>query len=289
MPRPIDHLVLPVTTLALARSRLTGLGFNVAPDARHPFGTGNCCVLFENRTYLEPITILDREAADNAAAEGTFFVRRIKRFLERRGEGCAMLAFKSEDAERDRAAFEQAGLAAGPVFRFSRPAVQSDGSQAEMGVALAYADLAAAPDATFFSCQHLAPDLLFAPPYMGHENGALGVTAVAAVAENPAEFVSLLAAATGDQSPADIVGGVEARADGHSIAILTPAGFRERYGLDAPDPRRGLLLAGFDIRVADLERAVGYAGPLATRRGDRIVVAPSPGLAAVIAFSAADG
>ena len=88
----IDHLVLPVTTLALARSRLTGLGFTVAPDARHPFGTGNCCVFFENRTYFEPITILDRAAADIAAAEGVFFVRRIKRFTERQGEGFAMLA-----------------------------------------------------------------------------------------------------------------------------------------------------------------------------------------------------
>ena len=70
--RAIDHLVLPVTTLTLARSRLTSLGFTVAPDARHPFGTGNCCVFFKNRTYLEPITILDRNATDLAAAEGLF-------------------------------------------------------------------------------------------------------------------------------------------------------------------------------------------------------------------------
>ena len=67
--RSIDHLVLPVTTLTLARSRLTSLGFTVAPDAQHPFGTGNCCVFFKDRTYLEPITIVDRTAADMAAAE----------------------------------------------------------------------------------------------------------------------------------------------------------------------------------------------------------------------------
>ncbi|HWT31341.1 MAG TPA: VOC family protein, partial [Propylenella sp.] len=71
----------------LARSRLTSLGFNVAPDARHPFGTGNALVFFADRSFLEPITIVDRGAADMAAAEGFFFVRRIKRYTERQGEG----------------------------------------------------------------------------------------------------------------------------------------------------------------------------------------------------------
>ena len=163
MARPIDHLVLPVTTLTLARSRLTSLGFNVAPDARHPFGTGNCCVFFQNRTYLEPITILDRAGADMAAAEGLVFVRRVKRFFERQGEGFAMLALRSEDAAADQQAFETAGVSAGPSFRFARMAALPDGSEREIGVVLAYAEDAGAPDATVFACQHLAGDVLFQP------------------------------------------------------------------------------------------------------------------------------
>src|SRR3712207_1566588 len=98
MTRALDNHVLPVTTLASARSRLRGLGFTVAPDARHPFGTGNCCVFFQDRTYLEPITLLDPGAADAASPAGTFFVSRVKRFLNAGGEGFAMLAFRSEDA-----------------------------------------------------------------------------------------------------------------------------------------------------------------------------------------------
>ena len=39
--RPLDHLVLPVDTLTQARRRLSNLGFTVADDARHPFGTEN--------------------------------------------------------------------------------------------------------------------------------------------------------------------------------------------------------------------------------------------------------
>ena len=54
-PRPIDHLVLPVGSLAVARSRFENLGFQVQPDRQHPFGTQNCCIMFSNRTYLEPL------------------------------------------------------------------------------------------------------------------------------------------------------------------------------------------------------------------------------------------
>ena len=287
--RPLDHLVLPVTALALARSRLTGLGFTVAPDAHHPFGTGNCCVFFPNRTYLEPITVLDPAAGDLAAAEGTFFISRLKRFVEGRGEGFAMLAFRSEDAERDLRVLQQSELAAGPVFRFSRRAAQPDGSEAEVGVVLAYADDPRAPDTTLFCCQHLAADALFAPAYLEHQNGALGVAAVAAVAEDPAEFLELLSAAAGGEVAEDEGGAFVATLDGQRVSILTPGRFRERYGLDAPDPGRGLLLAAFDILVTDLDRAIGYAGPLAMRKGDQIVVPPSPGLGAVLTFRAADG
>lgn len=284
MPRQIDHLVLPATTLTLARSQLTGLGFTVAPDARHPFGTGNCCVLFKDRSYLEPITIVDRAAADRAAAEGQFFVRRVKRFTERVGEGFAMAAFTSEDAEQDREEFERRGLSAGPVFRFSRPATAPDGSATEIGVALACLDDKAAPDATFVACQHFARDALFQPAFLEHANGAEGVAAVAAVASVPEQYRAFLSAAAGISELRESEAGLEGRLDGQSVLILTPAGFRDRYGLDAPDPRRGLLLAGIELGVADIDRAVGHAGPNAKRHEALIVIPPAPGLAAVLAF-----
>ena len=48
LPRVLDHLVLPVIDIDVARSRYQSLGFTVAPDGRHPFGTENCCVFFED-------------------------------------------------------------------------------------------------------------------------------------------------------------------------------------------------------------------------------------------------
>ena len=288
--RAIDHLVLPVTTLTLARQRLTSLGFTVAPDARHPFGTGNCCVFFNNGTYLEPITSLDRNATDMAAAEGLVFVRRIKRFTERQGEGFAMLALASGDAEADHAAFTRAGIVDGPVYRFTRNATLPGGEEREIGVALAYTDFSPASDATFFACQHLAKDVLFQPAYLDHPNGATGVSSVVAVAETPAEFLPIVRGATGQIYVRSTPDGIEADMGGQTLLVLSTGGFRTRYELDPPNPRRGMLFAAFEVQVLDLERAGGYAGRAAKRQEGGIVVPAAPGLGAVIAFrSAPDG
>ena len=287
--RSIDHLVFPVTTLTLARARLTGLGFTVAPDAQHPFGTGNCCVFFEDRTFLEPITIVDRAAADMAAAERVVFVKRMKRFTERQGEGFAMVALKSDDAEADRVAFAAAAMNGGPVFRFARVAKLPDGAEREVGFAIANAEFPAAGDAAFFACQHLAKDALFQPAFLEHPNGVKGTLAVTAVAENPADFHILLEAVMGQRELRATSFGVEAEiGGGATFLILTPAGFHARYGVDAPNPRRGLRFAAVDLEVLDLARAAGYAGRAAKREADRIVVPPAPGLNAVVAFRSAE-
>ena len=225
--RAIDHLVLPVTTLTLARQRLTSLGFTVAPDARHPFGTGNCCVFFNNGTYLEPITSLDRNATDMAAAEGLVFVRRIKRFTERQGEGFAMLALASGDAEADHAAFTRAGIVDGPVYRFTRNATLPGGEEREIGVALAYTDFSPASDATFFACQHLAKDVLFQPAYLDHPNGARGVSSVVAVAETPAEFLPIVRGATGQIYVRSTPDGIEADMGGQTLLVLSTGGISD--------------------------------------------------------------
>jgi hypothetical protein len=261
----------------------------VAPDARHPFGTGNCCVFFKNQTYLEPITILDRNAADMAAAERLVFIKRIKRFTERQGEGFAMVALASEDAEADHAAFEKAGIGGTAVYRFTRNAALPDGSEREIGVALAYADFADAPDASFFACQHLDKDVIFQPEYLEHPNGANGVSAIVAVAATPADFQVLLAGATGQSEIETIPFGIEAGADGQIFLVLTPEGFRARYELEPPNPRRGLRFAAFEVEVLEIEAAARYAGRLAKRHDGRIVVPAAPGLGAVLAFRSSNG
>lgn len=283
MTARIDHLVLPVADLGRARQRLAALGFTIAPEARHPFGTGNACVFFADASYLEPLALVDRAAVNAAIAGGVYFAARAKGFLDRCGEGFAMLAVKSGDAEADRARFEAARIGIGPVFRFRRDAAVPGGIVRPIGVDLAFARDEAAPDATFFACRHLDPDALWLPPYVAHANGARGVCGVAAVAASPADFHILLETVTGQRELRVTSFGIESILEGAVMSVLTPLGFRARYGVDAPEPGRGLRLAAVEIAVSDLEAAGAFAGGAAARNGLR-VVPPAAGLGAVIAF-----
>ncbi len=281
--RSVDHLVLPVASLASARERWTSLGFTVAPDARHPFGTGNCCVFFENRTYLEPLAVVDRAAAEQAESEDVLFVSRAAGYVARRGEGFAMLALRSEDAAADHAAFVGAGVSRGSNFRFSRKAVLPDGKEREIGVILAFAVDEQAPDATFFACQHLAAGVLWRPEYVAHPNGARGIVAVSAVASSPADFHILAEAVTGQRELRVTSFEIEAEMAGATFTIFSPLGFRAHFGVEAPDPGQGLLLAGMEIEVADIDAAASFA-PGSIGHNRMIVVPPHPGQGAVVAF-----
>lgn len=75
-PHPLDHVVLPVVNIEMARERLGKLGFTVAADALHPFGTANACVFFADKTYLEPLGIASIEAYEAAIADGNVFAAR---------------------------------------------------------------------------------------------------------------------------------------------------------------------------------------------------------------------
>lgn len=82
----VDHLVLPVRDLAVAAARLKVLGFTVAPQALHPFGTENACVFFRDGTYLEPLTIADRVSYIASVERGDVFTGRDQAFRRSYGQ-----------------------------------------------------------------------------------------------------------------------------------------------------------------------------------------------------------
>ncbi|HXV30060.1 MAG TPA: VOC family protein, partial [Sinorhizobium sp.] len=120
--RPLDHLVLPVAGLAQSRRRLTDLGFTVAEDARHPFGTENACVFFSDNTYLEPLAVASREECEAAALDGNVFVARDQAFRFRQGpEGLSAIVLATPDATEDHIRFRSHGISGGDMLEFSRP------------------------------------------------------------------------------------------------------------------------------------------------------------------------
>ncbi|KFB09974.1 VOC family protein [Nitratireductor basaltis] len=174
----IDHCVLPVASLAVARERYEALGFTVAPDALHPFGTGNACIFFADGTYLEPLAVCDRTAYRDALSDQNSFILRDKSFRQTQGnEGFSALALKTDDARADHERFLLSGNSAGAPVEFARPLKGPDGSTGEARFRLAFS----APAGTggfCFTCQRLHRSAMGGGTSSRHGNGVSGLLSV---------------------------------------------------------------------------------------------------------------
>ena len=191
--RPIDHCVLPTADLAAARRRLTALGFSVAPNGLHPFGTENCCVYFADGTFLEPLAVADPAKASAASMRGNVFTARDAAFRYRLGEeGFSALVFGTEHAAADHREFVRAGISAGRILTFSRPFIDAAGRSDTASFKLAFAADLRAPDAFFFTCERVNAPAVDRSALQKHENGVRRIKAVVLEATEPADFDAFL-------------------------------------------------------------------------------------------------
>ena len=194
--RPLDHLVLPVAGLDAARARLERLGFTVAPQGTHPFGTINACVYFTGGTFIEPLAVGDARAVEAAAASGNSFIVGDARFRAAQGEeGLSGLVFATGDAEADHAEFARLGIPGGPMVAFSRPSTDRDGKADIASFLLAFAAPRGGADGFFFACERRKVPAIDRSALERHENGAASILAVTARAADPARFAGFLAMA----------------------------------------------------------------------------------------------
>lgn len=272
-PRPLDHVVLPTADLAIARQRLTALGFTVSPVGIHPFGTVNCCVYLGDGTFLEPLAIGDSAAAGEAVAAGNVFVGRDSAFRDVHGdEGFSAVVFGTNDADADHSEFVAAGVSAGPRLDFSRPFVDASGKSDVASFRLAFAaEPGSQGDAFFFTCERVnAPDV-DRSALQAHANGARRVLAVEASVAEPAAAAELLA--TVARSSVDAVS--EIPLANARLAVRAMAG-SSGLRLDA------MVFAVDDLAVArELLARNGIAHDLS---GQRLVIPPAPGQGAAFIF-----
>lgn len=272
--RGLDHLVLPVAGLDAARARLERLGFTVAPQGTHPFGTVNACVYFADGTFIEPLAVGDAAVADAAVAAGNSFVAGDRRFRAARGEeGLSGLVFATGDAEADHAEFTRLGISGGPMVEFSRPSVDAGGKADTASFLLAFAAPEGGADAFFFACERRKVPAIDRSALERHANGATRIAIVAAEAADPARFAGFLAAA-GRAAVAESGGAAEVAL---ANAVLRVA------ASDAVRPRLGAVVFG----VASLDRAralfksngIGY-----DEREGRLHVPPASGQGVAFVF-----
>lgn len=236
-PRGIDHIVQVVNDLAAVAERYDALGFTTTPPARHPFGTGNVLIQFENRTFLEILSVQDPARIPPAAPGVYSFAAFNRDLLAARGEGGSMIVLRSAGAVDDRAAFAAAGLPLFAPFGFERTATGPDGVARPVAFSLTFTADEKAPDVGLFTCQSHFPQNFWKPPFQSHPNGATGIAGVIVASPAPEAHAAIFAGFTG-AAPQKVPGGLHFAAPDGDVTLLTPQ-----------------ALSGMGIAVADANRA----------------------------------
>ena len=296
-PRRYDHCVLPCVDLGQARAWLSALGFTVARDALHPFGTANACVYFADDTYLEPLAIHDQARYDEAIAQGNVFVRH-DRAHRGRADACGFsaIAIKCEDAAGDHSAFVAQGISAGSVLAFSRPFVTADGQSGEKGgekgdeasFRLAFARMPDMAGPLFFACQRLNQPVIDRSDLIRHDNGAMGTSGLILVAADPHAYRPLFSAIFGQEAIIGEPDGTIVIACKHqNLHVMPCARWNRLAGKQDAGNDGALRIVAAGFRVPDIEACAGFL----SRRGmafrlkdQRLLVDPVSGQEACFYF-----
>lgn len=234
----LDHIVIATRDLAGARRQYERLGFAVTPRGAHTIlGSSNHCMMFADGNYLE---LLAMDEPGRRPFFDAFLVRR---------EGPAAVAFKTHSAEATRAAWQAAGLAAGPLVAFGRP-VDLPCGPGEARFITAEIDPSQTPEGRIFVCQHLTPEAVWLPEYLHHPNQIRAITALTVVTAEPARAADIYARTLGRKA--------QPKGDGFALALgtttlraITPGEAIRRF---PADPLLGLpppYFAAIELRSAD--------------------------------------
>jgi len=277
-PRNLDHVVLPVPSLKIARERLTKLGFTVAPDARHKFGSENACIYFENGTFVEPVAIGHRETVEAAIDKGNPFLRRDMAYRFRNGDdGFTFLVFGEPDPKAERKKIKKAGWETGKLVTVRRPGV---------AVKVAMGIDERSPDFACFLCERPDGPAKFPKEMTEHANGASSISRVTLCEQLPEDFQYYLQTMSGQREIRSHSFGMEFTLPNAKISALNRAGLKQHYGVEAAT-ERGMKAVAFDVKVPDQKAVAALLADsgIDTRHvGPRLIVDPASGQGAMIAF-----
>ncbi|MEM8750821.1 MAG: VOC family protein [Pseudomonadota bacterium] len=291
-PRLIDHLVLPVAEIDDARERYSALGFTVAPNGLHPFGTENCCIFFRDGTFLEPLGIAQRETCEEKALKGNTFVANDQTYRFRRGlEGFSHVVLKTDDAKADHKLFGKAGILGGKMVRFSRAFQTPDGEKGRVAFHLAFASDQRSPDSPFFSCEVLNAPKVDRSALQTHDNGVMGLKEILISEPNPTDFQYMLQTLLNQREMDANSFGMSFHTGNCDVSVLSPEGLAGLFGVhvnrSSDDNERGMRFEAFVLAVSSLETLRAHLdakGVEYSTHNGRVVVPPAPGQGMPILF-----
>jgi hypothetical protein len=287
-PHPLDHLVLPTINIASSRERLGKLGFTVAADARHPFGTENACIFLADKTYIEPLGVASRDECEVTAREGNVFTARDQAFRFRQGEdGFSALAFGSDDAAADDERFRADAISAGRMLEFTRPMRMPDGSESTAGFRLAFAADLRSPDFFTFCCERINPLPADRSALETHANGVVGLSGVALSTPVPSAFAEFFDRVVNGPKVSERSFGLAIETANVLLAVLTPQGMEAFYDVTVSPVDPGLRARAIHFKTRDLSVTAAHLaanGVTYTFKNNRILVKAAPGQGALFAF-----
>jgi hypothetical protein len=288
MARGLDHIVHAVRDLDAAAELYRGLGFTVGARNRHPraWGTQNHIIQLPD-TFIELLAVTDPDGIVPHEPRHFSFGAFNRDFLEH-GQGLSMLVLKG-NGTKDAEDFRNSGIGDFDLYDFEREGKRPDGAPVKVAFTLAFARDPAAPDAGFFTCQQHYPENFWNPAFQKHPNNVSGVAGVVAVAEEPSRHLDFMQSFAGAaaQTGKD---GFKIETPRGIIEVTTPAAFRYRYGVKAPDVSRGARLAALRFATKDaslLQDAPEFAGLAGLYAGNAAVIGSEDAMGAVLVFEPA--
>ncbi len=169
MLKGIDHIVIAVPDLDVARKSYEALGFSVVPGGRHPVGTHNALIAFADGAYIELIAFYEKNPAHKWWTP------------LQKGGGLVDFCMQTDDLLGDTAAFRKAGVAIDDPSPLSR--LRPDGYQLKWVLSIPRGDhRGIAP----FLIQDETPRDERIPRETRHANGVTGIGSVAVAVDGVA-------------------------------------------------------------------------------------------------------
>ena len=272
----IDHTLIGVRDLEVARATWQRLGFTVSPRGRHiGWGTANYCIMLA-QGYIELLGIVDPSQ----------FTNNLDHFLERR-EGLLGLAFGSDDCAETHRRLAAAGLHPDGPKDLKRRLELPEGETLP-AFELVFLPPAETPGLQAFICRHLTPEVVRRPAWLAHANGATRLAGVTVVVDRPGEIVLGYASLFGPEALWITDGAAEVETGQGRIRFVSSEGLMQYYpearpAVDLPTP----WMAAMTIEVADIDHAaecLRQRGVQAFRSANGLVVRPEAATGTVLEF-----
>lgn len=243
--RGIDHTLVGVRDLEVARALWMRLGFTPTPRGRHiGWGTANYCIMLEPG-YIELLGIVD----------ASLFTNDLDKFLAVR-EGLMGIAFASDDPQATKERLVAAGLHPDGPKNLKR-LLELPGGTVVPEFRLLHLPKEETPDLSAFVCCHLTPELVRRPEWARHRNGALGLKGVTVVVADPGRSAQGYAPYFGAEAIRAGDGEAVATSAQGSIRFMTADAFRHRFGHTDRIPSLPFP-AALTLRCRSIDETDGY-------------------------------